>query len=306
MSGSTFAASMEVDVFGPDGKKIATYALTPEAAKKQTSFATPGIYAFRGRAVNKKGVASTNPCEAKVTVNAPPVCQLKTSCLPCKNYVGKPITIDASGSTDPDGKLARADFSISDEAGNPIDKFMDSDAPFIWDKVFDQPGTYAITVIVADDFGAVSEPCRVVLDVTQKRSFFSVEGGPFFARGSHGPYIYGEVGWFYWLAPGKVDFSLAGGGAISMKSEPWKSIILADATFSYHAGPASFGAGAGFTTAPKEGRDADFDLVGRLGLELFKTPDNFGGLTFQVRWPVGSGRSFAHNRKFGLGFRFLF
>ncbi|MEW5902311.1 MAG: PKD domain-containing protein [Acidobacteriota bacterium] len=306
MSGSTLAVSMEVDVYGPDGKKIATHSLTPQAAKKQTSFDAPGVYAFKGRAMNKKGVASTNPCEAKVIVNAPPACSLKTSCLPCKNYVGKPITIDASGSTDPDGQVTRADFAITDQDGIPVDKFMDSDAPFIWDKVFDKPGTYAITVIVTDDFGAVSEPCRVVLDVTQKRSFFSVEGGPFFARGSHGPYISAELGWFYWLAPGKVDFSLGGGGAIAMKSEPWKSIFLADATFSYHAGPASFGAGAGFTTAVKEGRDADFELVGKLGLDLFKTPDNFGGLTFQVRWPVGSDRSFAHNRKFGFGFRFLF
>jgi hypothetical protein len=306
MSGTQLAKSMEVDVFGPDGAKLATHALTPESARKQTSFDKPGVYTFRGRATNAQGKVSANPCEAKVIVNAPPTCALKTSCLPCKNMVGRSITIDASGSADPDGQVAKADFAITDTAGNAVDKFMDGDAPFIWEKIFDKPGTYAITVIVTDDFGAVSEPCRLVLEVTQKRSFFSVEGGPFFARGSHGPYVYAQADWLYWLTPDKVDFTLAGGGAIALKGDPWKSSFLADATINYHIGALYLGGGVGFTTSVKEGRDADFELVGRLGFDLFKNPENMGGLIFQVRWPVGSGRTFADNHKFGLGFRFLF
>jgi hypothetical protein len=306
MGGSQMAKSMEVDVLGPGGQKIATHSFTPEAARKQTSFDKPGVYTFKGRATNAQGKVSTNPCEAKLVVNAPPVCALQTSCLPCENMVGSPITIDASGSTDSDGQVAKADFAITDTEGNPVDKFMDGDSPFIWDKIFDKPGTYAITVVVTDDFGAVSEPCRLVLEVTQKRSFFSVEGGPFFARGSHGPYVYAEVDWLYWIMPDKVDFTLAGGGAVSLKGDPWKSIAMADATINYHAGPLYFGGGVGFTTSVKEGRDADFELVGRLGFDFFKNPKNMGGLTFQLRWPLGSGRSFADNHKFGLGFRFLF
>jgi hypothetical protein len=306
MSGTQMAKSMEVDVIGPDGTKITTHSLTPDSPKWQTSFDKPGTYTFKGRATNPDGKVSTNPCEAKTYVNAPPTCELKTSCLPCKNYVGRPITIDASASTDPDGSVVRADFSITDEAGNTVDKFMDTEAPFTWDKIFDKPGTYAVTLVVTDDFGAVSEPCRVVLEVTQKRSFVSVEGGAFFARGSHGPYVYGELGWLYWLAPDTVDFTLAGGGAVALKSSPWKSIFLGDATISYHAGPFSIGGGAGFTTAVKEGRDADFEVVGKLGLDLFKSWTSRGGLTFQVRWPVGSGRTFEHNHKYAFGFRVLF
>jgi hypothetical protein len=306
MSGSQQAKSMEVDVFGPDGAKLATHALTPDAARKQTSFDKPGVYTFKGRATNSQGKVSTGPCEAKVIVNGPPVCNLKTSCLPCENMVGQPITIDASGSTDPDGSVAKADFAITDAAGNAVDKFMDGEAPFVWEKIFDKPGSYAITVVVTDDFGAVSEPCRVVVDVTQKRSYFLVEGVPFFARGSHGPYLYGQVGWQYWLTPDKVEFTLAGGGAVALKGDPWKSIFLADATINYHAGAVYFGGGIGFTTAVKTTRDADFEIVGRLGFDLFKNPKHSGGLIFQLRWPVGSGRSFADNHKFGLGFRYIF
>jgi hypothetical protein len=306
MSGTQLAKSMEVDVLGPDGAKLATHSLTPEAAKKQTSFDKPGTYTFKGRATNSQGKVSTNPCEAKVVVNAPPTCALTTSCQPCKNMVGRPIVLDASGSTDPDGQVAKADFAITDAAGNAVDKFMDSESPFIWEKIFDTPGSYAIQVVVTDDFGAVSEPCRAVIDVTQKRSFFSVEAGPFFARGSHGPYVYGQLDWLNWLMPDKLDFTLAAGGAIALKGDPWKSIFLADATLNYHVDAFYFGGGVGFTTSVKEGRDADFEIVGRLGFDLFKNPENMGGLVFQVRWPVGSGRSFADNHKFGFGFRYLF
>jgi hypothetical protein len=304
MSGTQQAQSMEVDVIGPDGAKLATHALTPDAAKKQLTFDTPGVYTFKGRATNPQGKVSDNPCEAKVVVNAPPTCDLKTSCAPCKNMVGRPIAIDASGSSDPDGQVAKADFDITDAEGNPVDKFMDGDAPFVWDKVFDKPGSYAIQVVVTDDFGAVSEPCRVVLEVTQKRSFFSVEGGPMFVRGSHGPYMYGQLDWLYWLLPEKVDFTLAGGGAVALKGDPWKSFFLADATFNYHAGPVYFGAGVGVSTASREGMDSSFELVGRLGFDLFKNPENMGGLVFQIRWPAGE--TYADHHKYGLGFRFLF
>ncbi|MDH7512589.1 MAG: PKD domain-containing protein [Clostridiales bacterium] len=306
MSGTQMAASMEVDVIGPDGQKIVTHSFKPGDAAKRMSFDKPGVYAFKGRAVNPQGKASTNPCEAKVVVNAPPTCSLTTSCLPCKDYVGRPVTIDASASSDPDGNIAKADFEITDESGNVVDKFMDNQAPFVWDKIFDKPGIYTISLVVTDDFGAVSEPCRLSLEVTQKRNFISVEGGPFFARGSHGPYLYAMLDWLYWITPYKVDFTLAGGGALALKSDPWKSIFLADATLNYHAGPVYFGGGLGLTTEVKEGRDADFELVGKLGYDVFKTWSNTGSLVFTVRWPLGSERSFSKNHKFALGFRVLF
>ncbi|MBN2408847.1 MAG: hypothetical protein JXE07_03845, partial [Candidatus Aminicenantes bacterium] len=139
MSGTQLAATMEVDILGPDGQKITTHPFTPDAARKQTSFDKPGTYTFKGRAANAQGKLSTGPCEATLVVNAPPTCALTTSCMPCKNMVGRPIGIDASGSSDPDGQIVRADFAITDAAGNSVDKFMDGDAPFIWDKIFDQP-----------------------------------------------------------------------------------------------------------------------------------------------------------------------
>ncbi len=306
VSGSKMAKSVDVEIMGPDGAKVWTKTMTPDSPKATASFDKPGTYTVKGKAVNDQGIPSTNPCEAKIIVNAPPTCALTTPCLECKDYIGKPLAIDASGSSDPDGKVTKADFSIADDAGNPVDSFMDSEAPFIWEKIFDKPGKYAVTVLVTDDFGAVSEPCRVVLEITQKRSYIEAGAGPSFARGSHGPYISGLFGWQYWITPGKVEFSIAGGGAIALKSDPWKSIFLAEALLNYHSGAFIIGGGAGMTTAVKKERESDFDLIGNIGFTLFKNPNSYGALVFQVRWPLGSGRSFGDNHKFGLGFKYFF
>ncbi|MGD8539060.1 MAG: hypothetical protein PVI66_10105, partial [Candidatus Aminicenantes bacterium] len=98
MSGSQHAQSMEVDIFDSEGTKVASQTLSPDSPKWQTKFDKPGEYVFKAKAFNVKGIPSTNPCEAKTYINAPPICELSTSCLPCKNFVGRPITIDASGS----------------------------------------------------------------------------------------------------------------------------------------------------------------------------------------------------------------
>jgi hypothetical protein len=307
MTGTQSAKSMEVDVFGPDGTKLATHALTPESATKQTSFDKPGVYTFKGRATNAQGKVSDSPCEAKVVVNAPPTCALTTSCQPCKNMVGNPITIDASGSADPDGQVAKADFAIVDAAGNPVDKFMDGDAPFVWDKTFDQPGTYAITVVVTDDFGAVSEPCRVVLDVTQKRLFFLIEGGPGLLHGTYTAMLWARAGLLYKIVPDTLDFILSFGGGIPLIGDPWTSFLMGNALLNVHAGPAYVAGGLGFSTKDQTTRKGGIDLVGEVGVDLFKRNSSVGSVLFELRAPVlTSDRSFEEYHKLLLGFRYIF
>jgi hypothetical protein len=307
MSGTQLAKSMEVDVFGPDGAKLATHAFTPESAKKQMSFDTPGVYTFKGRATNAQDKVSANACEAKVVVNAPPTCALTTSCLPCKDMVGRPITIDASGSADPDGQVAKADFAITDTAGTAVDKFMDGDAPFVWEKIFDQPGSYAITVVVTDDFGAVSEPCRVVVEVTQKRLFFLIEGGPGLLRGTYTAMLWARAGLLYKIVPDTLDFILSFGGGIPMRGEPWTSFVMGNALLNVHAGPAFVAGGLGFSTKEQTTRKAGIDLVGEVGVDLFQVNSSVGSIFFELRAPVlTSDRSFEEHHKLLLGLRFVF
>lgn len=307
MSGSQHAKSMEVAVIGSDGATVATKSLTPDAAAWQTKFDKPGEYVFKAKALNVKGKASTNPCEAKTYINAPPVCKIISSCFPCDNYVGRPITFDASGSSDPDGEVVKVDFELKDETGSVMDTFSDTAKPFTFEKIFDAPGIYSVTAVVTDDFGAMSQPCKIEgLEVTQKRLFGVIEGGPFLARGSHGFFLGARAGLFYWLVPDQLDFILTGGGAAALQGDPWKSIFMANALLNYHSGPAYFGGGVGFTSKVKEDRDADFDILGNIGYEIFNNFDSAGSLFFEVRVPVGEGRSFTDNHKLMLGFRYRF
>lgn len=306
MSGSQHAELLEVDVFGPEGIKITSKALTPDSPKLQIKFDKPGEYVFKGRAINAEGKPSENPCEAKTYINFPPTCKLWTSCLPCKDYVGRVVIFDASDSTDPDGEVVKADFEITDEQGKVVGRYSDSEKPFTWEKIFDAPGVYTITAIVTDDFGAVSQPARIDLEVTQKRFFFLVEAGPFLARGSYGSFVAGRLGFLYKIIPDTVDFIISGGGALSLKGDPWKSLFMANLLLNVKSGPAFFGAGAGFTSAVKEDRNSDADLIANFGFNIFNTQTSVGSIFFEGRSPVGKDRKFSKHHKLMFGFRVIF
>jgi hypothetical protein len=302
MSGSQHAKSLQVDVFDAKGKKVASKALAPDSPKWQTSFDNPGEFTFKGKVLNIKEEAST--CEAKVYINFPPECSLTLSTN--KDYVGKPLIIDASGSSDSDGQVVKAEFEIYDENGNVVDKYTVAQKPFSWEKVFETPGPYTVTLVVTDDFGGVSEPCRAGLEAAEKTLFILVEGMPLWARGSYGPYLGARAGIVYKIVPGTLDLVLSGGGAFSLKGDPWKSFFTANLLLNVHTGPLFFGGGAGFSSKVKETRDSDLELVGNLGFDIFDNYTSAAALFGEVRVPIGTERSFSDHHKLVLGFRFLF
>ena len=306
MSGSQHAKSMEVEVVGPDGTIISTKSLTPESPKWQTKLSDAGEYVFNAKVTNYEGKISAEPCKAKTYINFPPLCKLWTSCLLCKDYVGRPITCDASNSTDPDGEVVKAYFEIKDPEGNVVDTYSDTSKPFAWEKVFEKPGFYTITAVVTDDFGAISQPESIEIEVTQKKMFFLAEAGPLLALGSHGPFAGARLGLMYKLIPDTLDFVVSGGGSLALKNEPWTSFFMANVLMNVHTGPVFFGAGAGFTTKVKESRNADAEIIGNVGFDLFNNYTLAGQLIFETRVPIGEGRSFAHNHKLFFGLRLLF
>jgi len=306
MSGSQHAKSMSVDVFNASGVKVASKILTPDSSRWQMRLSEPGEYVFKAGAVNLEGTPSSNSCEAKAYVNIPPLCNIWTDCLPCIDYVGKPITFDASNSTDQDGEVVKADFEITDASGNVVDTYSDSDAPFTWEKIFDKPGIYTITAVVRDDFGAMSKPCNLDVEVTQKNCFFFLEGGPLFARGSHGPYLAAGLGLSCFIIPDVLDFVVGGGSAIALKGEPWKSFFKAKALLNIHAGQAFFGAGVGFATKVREERTADIVLIANIGFDVFNNITSKGAVFFEGHGPIGKDKSFKNHHKLMLGFRFYF
>ena len=311
MSGTKDAATMEVEIFNAQGAKVGSHAFTPAAAKWQTKFDKPGEYVFKAKAVNAEGKAAANPCQTKVFINTPPVCKLWTSCLPCKDYVGKPITFDANGSTDADGQVVKAVFEILDPAGAVLDTYTAAQKPFAWQKTFTKPGTYGVNVVVFDDMGAASantDPCKLTFEVTQKKFFYLAEAGGLLARGTYTGYFFGRLGMLWSLVPDTVDFILALGPAIPTQGKPWKVVFLANAIANFHLGPAVYvGAGFGYSTKEQDIRKSGFDLVGQFGVNLFKTVNAAGSIFTEMRVPaLTSDRPFNDHYKLLLGFRYIF
>jgi hypothetical protein len=303
MSGSKHAKSMEVEVFNAEGKKIATKSLTADSPKWQTKFDKPGEYVFKAKAFNAKGAPSTNPCDAKTYINHPPTCQLAAT--PTEDFITRPFTFDASGSADSDGEVVKADFEIADETGNVVDTHS-TDKPFNWEMVFDEPGVYTVTVVVTDDFGAMSEPCRAEINVKEKKLYVLADVGLLQAKGSHGPYVDGRLGIAVML-PSNFSLFVEGGGALAMKDEPWKSFMLLNATLNYHFDPVYVGAGVGFNTQVREDRDqTDLFLLGHIGVNIFNNYTSIGSIFFEGQGPIGENRSFGKHHKLILGFRLLF
>jgi hypothetical protein len=312
MSGTTGAKSMDVEIFTAQGTKVGSHSFTPDSPKWQTKFDKPGEYVFKAKAWNEEGKASENPCQAKAYVNFPPVCKLWTSCLPCKDYVGKPITFDVSGSQDADGQIVKASFEITDEAGKVLDSFMKNEKPFTWEKIFAKAGKYTISAVVYDDMGAASggaDPCKLTLDVTQKTFFYLAEAGGLLARGTYTGYFFGRLGFLFKLVPDTLDFIVCVGGAVPTQGDPWKFIFMGNAVLNLELGKAAYvGGGLGFSTKEQNtNRYGGMDLVGQFGVNVFNYGTSAGSIFTEIRVPVfNADRTFDNHYKLLLGFRYIF
>jgi hypothetical protein len=310
MSGSQNAKSMTVVVTDAQGQKLATQELTPQSPKWQTKFDKPGEYTFTGTATGMDGQVANCAAAVKVAINFPPICKLWTSCMPCEDYVGRPITFDASGSSDPDGEIAKVVFELLDSEGNVIDTCVTTRKPWTWEKVFTKAGTYTINTTVFDNDGAqspASDPCRLTFEVTQKTLFWNFSGGLGLYGGSTALYGFLRLGLFTWINPDNWSFTLSGGGGIPFKGDPWKIVFTADALVNGHFQSFFMGTGVGVSsnTQPKDANHKfGVDIPVQAGFELFDNWSNKGQLFFEFRLPIG--RSFDHNWKSGVGFRFLF
>jgi len=310
MSGTQNAKSMTVEVTDAQGQKLATQELTPQSPKWQTKFDKPGEYTFKGVATGMDGKTADCVSTAKVAINFPPICKLWTSCMPCEDYVGRPITFDASGSSDPDGEIVKVIFELLDSEGNVIDTCVTTRKPWTWEKVFTKAGTYTINTTVFDNDNAqspASDPCSLTFEVTQKKLYWNIGGGLGLYGGSTALYGFLRAGLFAWITPDKWSFTLTGGAGLPFKGDPWNAVFTAEALVNGHFQSFFLGTGLG-VSSPTWDKDDNHkfgvDIPVQLGFDVIDNWKNKGQLFFEFRMPLG--RSFDHNYKTGLGFRFLF
>jgi hypothetical protein len=307
VSGSQYAESMVVEVFDPEGTKIASKELFPESPQWEVNLDKPGEYTFKGKAFNIEGKASENPCEATVSINFSPSVNLE--CRKCEGTVGKKIILDASGSTDPDGEVVQVDFEIIDEEGSLVDRFSDTEKPFIWEKAFNKKGIFSVTAVATDDLGSISEPSMVDVRITQKKMYFLLDVGALAARGG-GTYVgygSGRAGILYKLSK-NLDIILAGGGAYTpVDSDPWEQqFFTGTLIFNLRAGSIFIGLGGAYTTRYKTTIQNDYgEVITNIGFDLFGKSRTTISIFLEASGPPVD-LSIQDNHKLMLGFRLLF
>jgi hypothetical protein len=311
MRGSANAKQMEATIYDEGGNVVETHTLTPDNPAWVTKIDKSGDYTIKGKASNERGEVTGPQCEAKLHVNYVPDCKLNTSCTMCKHMVGKPITFDASASSDPDGQLVKAHFEIIDEQGNVVDSYDDTEKPFVWEKVFNKEGKYTILCTVYDDMGASAggtEPCKISITVTERKLFGVAELGPMLCKGTYTGFAFARGGILYKIKPDVVDFVFTLGIAGTTVGDPWKTFFMCNALINYHVDKFFVGAGLGYSGKEQEVRKGGIDFVGQAGFDIFEKKASYKGSIFgEVRAPIiTSDRSFEDHHKFLVGFRIIF
>ncbi|MCU0287295.1 MAG: hypothetical protein MUF15_12990 [Acidobacteria bacterium] len=305
LGSSKCATKMVVKVYHPEGTLVETQELTAGDTVWKPRLKGIGEFFFEAEVFNADGVVCQNMCKAKIEiVNTPPECALNVS--PTSTYTGKPVKMDAMGSKDVDGKIAKADFTIS-KNGAAADQKTVSAEPFVWDKIFKKSGKYTVSLQVADDYGAVStNRCESSLEV-QKRLYGLAEAGPMLAKGTYSGYLFARVGLAYLIVPEKLSMLMSVGGALTLTGDPFKSHFLSNLLLLVHFNDFYVGGGIGYSSKVREPDwKAAFNVVANVGYDVYKSFNMKGSIFGELRIPVIKGVSFSEAHAFLLGFRLLF
>ncbi len=263
------------------GKEITTIEATKDDCKKTFTASEPGNYKFEATVYEEHQIASTNPCVASVDYwkNLPPQCDLKIS--PEKVLTGKEITLDASGSSDPEGKLKEVKFTIKSDG--VVDEKTISEPPFIYKFKPAKAGSYKVEVVAIDDHNVSSASCEGSYNVL-RRGFFLAESG-IMSQADPRLFLPLRFGYQYRL---NETYRVAGilGYNIKIKGnsddDEYGNPFTADLLFFYQPEKFFIGAGTGLWLVKNEN---NLDFIVKTGYEVYYT-DNLGVyLFFEGRLP---------------------
>jgi hypothetical protein len=255
-----------------------------------------------------------------------PLCTLNVT--PNEVEVGKPVKIDMCASEN----VLKSTVEVKDASGAVV-KTIDLTAENCSAEItLDKVGEYSVVAVGEGQYATKSaNPCEMTLKVieavpvvpvtavtsatrssmgkygTQKALSFLIEGGPGLLKGTYTGMVWARAGLQCNIVLDTLDFILTLGGGIPVKGTPWKSFLMGNALLNLHAGQAYLGGGLGFSTAERETRKGGIDLVGEIGINLFKVDTSIGSIFGELRAPViTADRSFELHHKLLLGFRYIF
>lgn len=241
-------------------------------------------------------------------VNQDPVCNMKLSSSEIK--CGQVITVDATGSTDPDGTISEVVFQLLDASNKVVAEKSDKEAPFVQEFTVpcDSP-QYTVKTVVIDSKGAQSSPA----DCTQTVTVAKRKGGPVVDVGyAHqfdpADYIFARVGYEYPLTEKLYVLGLVGGFARVAGDDGGSAFIL-DALLNYHVNDKMFvGGGVGLWTGEDDtnDEDANADVILNMGYLIHEKPGGMKTSLFLEGRCQADELIASYATRVGMGLRFQF
>ena len=285
------------------GTEVKTLELPAEGCSTEVTFDKPGVYTFKSVSHNGEGFCSSKACEGTVTVweNKPPVCKLEVR--PTEVLKGQKVTIDGSGSTDPDGKIINAAFEVKDANGVVEESKNITEPPFSYELKTKKVGEHTVSLFVKDDGpegGKTSEGCTATF-LVKKRGFILADAG-FSQMYDPNNFVFLRLGYSYKIQENLRINGLVG-PYIEVSDEDYGTPVVLDVTLTYH--PSKFWIGGGTGLWLVDG-DSKLDLIANVGYEIFSGKKVTGSLFLEGRSAFKDFDKFKDMARYGLGLRLSF
>ena len=246
-------------------------------------------------------------------VNQNPVCNMSVSNSEIK--CGQVVTVDATGSSDPDGTIAEVVFQLLDASGKAVAEKSDKEAPFVQEFTIpcDSP-QYTVKAVVIDIKGAQSSPSECSQTVTVAKR----KGGPVVDVGyAHqfdpAEYVFGRVGYEYFFNEKLSAIGFIGGFA-RFDGDDGGSAFTVDALLNYYITEKLFvGGGVGLWAGEEDsdstyadGDDVEADLIINMGYLVHEKPGGLKTSLFIEGRCEADEMISSYASRLGLGVRFQF
>ncbi len=252
------------------------------------------------------GVREVEPV-AVVAPNKAPQCGMTVSST--RAFCNDVVTVDATGSNDPDGDITKMTVAFIDNNGQVVSQ-QEVEGGLVG-QVAVPCGTNQLKVTLEDNQGAVSESDQCVADVTGvSRARFLADAG-YMHQFDPAHYLFGRVGLEYMLTE---DWSVLGmiGAAGKWYGLDGTTAMLVDVMGEYKFGGRFFvdlGVGGWITDGDDDldTEDSQLDAILSIGSRIYGEPDAFNVSVFaEVRSAFDEMDGIDEFGRFGLGLRARF
>jgi len=229
----------------PVPKKYVVKKVAPPAAKKVAPPVVKKVAPPAAVAVVKK--------------NEPPYCDLKAA--PRRLFTGNIVTLDTSGSYDPDGKIESVKFTLNNCSDSTVEEIVLNKTPFIYKANLKNAGDYKIRATVKDDRGdeVTSENCVVDVKVLKRRFFVADLGA--LRQCDPATWLPVKVGYTYKIKENLAVTGLVGLAPLLSSGTDDRPATIGDVIFSHYLSNFFIGGGAGiFYTSKKTKADLIIDV----------------------------------------------